>query len=39
MRISGTEPSWATNQPKSNVEFGYMCPRELSGPQAVTLTK
>ena len=31
----------ATNQPKSTVdlEFGYMCPRRLSGPSAVTLTK
>ena len=29
----------ATNQPKSTVEFGYMCPRGLSGPPAVTLTK
>ena len=29
----------ATNQPKSTVELGYMCPRGLLGPQAVTLTK
>ena len=29
----------ATNEPKSTVEFGYMCPRGLSGPPAVTLTK
>ena len=29
----------ATNQPKSTVELGYMCPRGLSGPPAVTLTK
>ena len=29
----------ATNQPKSTVELGYMCTRELSGPPAVTLTK
>ena len=29
----------ATNQPKSAVELGYMCPRGLFGPQAVTLTK
>ena len=29
----------ATNQPKSIVELGYMCPRGLSGPPAVTLTK
>ena len=28
----------ATNQPKSTVELGYMCPRGLSGPPAVTLT-
>ena len=28
----------ATNQPKSIVELGYMCPRGLSGPTAVTLT-
>ena len=26
----------ATNQPKSIVEFGCMCPRGLSGPPAVT---
>ena len=25
--------------PKSTVELGYMCPRELLGPPAVTLTK
>ena len=29
----------ATNQPKSTVELGYMCPRGLSGPPAVALTK
>ena len=29
----------ATNQPKSTVELGYMCPRGLSGQSAVTLTK
>ena len=29
----------ATNQPKSIVELGYMYPRELTGPPAVTLTK
>ena len=29
----------ATNQPKLTVELGYICPRGLSGPQAVTLTK
>ena len=29
----------ATNQPKSTIELGYMCPRELTGPPAVTLTK
>ena len=29
----------ATNQPKSIVELGYMCPRGLTGPPAVTLTK
>ena len=29
----------ATNQRKSTVELGYMCPRGLSGPPAVTLTK
>ena len=29
----------ATNQPKSTVELGYMCPRGLVGPPAVTLTK
>ena len=32
-------PSNATNEPKSTVEIGYMCPRGLSGPPAVTLTK
>ena len=26
----------ATNQPKSTVELGYMCPRGLLGPPAVT---
>ena len=29
----------ATNQPKSTLELGYMCPRGLSGPPVVTLTK
>ena len=29
----------ATNQPKLTVELGYMCPRGLLGPPAVTLTK
>ena len=29
----------ATNQPKSTVELGYMCPQGLLGPPAVTLTK
>ena len=29
----------ATNQPKSIVELGYMCPKGLTGPPAVTLTK
>ena len=29
----------ATNQPKSTVELGYMCPRGLLGPPAVILTK
>ena len=29
----------ATDQPKSTVELGYMCPRGLSGPPAVTLTQ
>ena len=29
----------ATNQPKSNVERGYKCPRGLSGPPSVTLYK
>ena len=28
-----------TNQPKPTVELGYMCPRGLPGPPAVTLTK
>ena len=28
----------ATNQPKSTVELGYMCPRGLSGPPAVSDT-
>ena len=28
-----------TNQPKSTEELGYMCPRGLLGPPAVTLTK
>ena len=28
-----------TNQPKSTVEPGYMCPRGLSRPPAETLTK
>ena len=28
-----------TNQPKSTVELGYMCPLGLTGPPAVTLTK
>ena len=27
------------DQPESTVELGYMCPRGLSGPPAVTLTK
>ena len=31
--------SKATNQPKSTVELGYMCPRGLLGPPAVILTK
>ena len=31
--------SKATNQPKSTVELGFMCPRGLLGPPAVTLTK
>ena len=31
--------SKATNQPKSTVELGYMCPRGLLGPPAVTLTE
>ena len=29
----------ASNQPKSTVELGYMFPRGLTGPPAVTLTK
>ena len=29
----------ATNQPKSTIKLGYMFPRALSGPPAVTLTK
>ena len=29
----------ATNQPKSPVELSYMCPRGLTDPPAVTLTK
>ena len=29
----------ATNQQKSTVELGYMCPRGLSGPPEMTLTK
>ena len=29
----------ATNQPKQAVELGYMCPRGLTGPPAVTLTQ
>ena len=28
-----------TNQPKPMVELRYMCPRGLTGPPAVTLTK
>ena len=31
--------SKATNQPKSIVELGYMCPRGPTGPPAVTLTR
>ena len=27
----------ATNQPKSTVEVGYMCPRGLTGPPAVAV--
>ena len=27
------------NQPMSSLELGYMCPRGLTGPPAVTLTK
>ena len=29
----------ATNQPKSTVKSGYMCPRGFFGPPAVTLMK
>ena len=29
----------ATNQPKSNGELGYMCPRGITSLPAVTLTK
>ena len=29
----------ATSQPKLTVELGYMYPRGLNGPPAVTLTK
>ena len=29
----------ATNQPRSTVEICYMCPRGLSSPTALTLTK
>ena len=29
----------AMNQPKSTLELGYMCPRGLTGPPAVTFTK
>ena len=29
----------ATNQQRPTVELGYMCPRGLTGPPAVTLTK
>ena len=29
----------ATKQPKPTVELGYMCPRGIIGPPAVTLTK
>ena len=29
----------ATNQPRSTLELGYMCPRGLSGPPAVALNK
>ena len=29
----------ATNQPRFTVELGYMWPRGLNGPPAVTLTK
>ena len=28
-----------TNQPKSTVELGYICPRGFFDPQAVTLTQ
>ena len=31
--------SKVTNQPKSTIELGYMCPGGLSGPPAVTLIK
>ena len=38
-----TEKFWcsqnATNQSKSTVELGYMCPHGLTGSPAVTLTK
>ena len=29
----------ASNQPKSTVELGYMCPRGLTCPPVVTITK
>ena len=29
----------ATNQSKSTVELGYMCPRQLISPQVMTLNK
>ena len=29
----------ATNQQTSTVELGYLCPRRISGPPTVTLTK
>ena len=29
----------ATNQLMSTIELGYMCPRGVTGPPAVTLTK
>ena len=32
----GKLPPRANNQPKSTVELGYMCPRGLIGPPAVT---